>query len=57
MRDTCLFCGQTVARINYAMGPEWMHIDPAASFPTQHKGTAWRYCRAQIATPKEALDA
>ena len=44
--QTCRHCGDVIRRINYALGPEWMHVDPLASFPTTGKGSAWRACRA-----------
>lgn len=47
----CLNCGDVIRRINYALGPQWMHVDPAASFPTERKGSAWRHCRRQVAEP------
>lgn len=47
--DRCLNCNAPVRVINYAMGPLLMHIDPHASFPTERKGTAWRYCKRQVA--------
>lgn len=50
--ETCLTCGERIRRINYALGPEWMHVDPSASFPTAAKGTAWRYCRRTVAQPR-----
>jgi hypothetical protein len=50
--DRCLHCNEPIRLVNYALGSEWMHVDPSASFPTTHKGTAWRYCRALVATPK-----
>lgn len=50
----CRHCGDTIRKINFALGPEWMHVDPSASFPTTGKGTAWRTCRAQtVATPPD----
>lgn len=55
--DRCLHCNQQVRRINYALGPEWMHVEPGASFPTERKGTAWRYCRKSVATPRMELAA
>lgn len=51
--DRCLNCNQPIRLINYALGQQWMHVDPDASFPTERKGTAWRHCRDQIATPSE----
>lgn len=50
--DHCLNCGDTIRLINYALGPEWMHVDPYASFPTTGKNTAWRICKAKtVAEP------
>ena len=46
----CVHCGAQVRTINYAMGPEVMHVDRHASFPTTAKGTAWRYCKQKVAT-------
>lgn len=48
--NVCVHCGAAVRTINYAMGPEVMHVDRHASFPTQHQGTAWRYCRMTVAS-------
>lgn len=55
MRKSCANCGKPVELINYAMGPEWMHIAEGASFPTERKGTAWRYCRTTVAAPAEKV--
>lgn len=49
-RVRCVHCRAPITTIRYALGDEVMHFDPAASFPTEHKGTAWRYCRLQMAT-------
>ena len=53
----CVHCRAPITTINYALGPEVMHYDPAASWPTEHKGTAWRYCRLTTATPPASLSA
>lgn len=48
----CKHCGDPIRRINYALGPEWMHVVLDASFPTTGKGTAWKTCRATtVAAP------
>lgn len=48
----CRHCGAPVQRFNYALGPQWMHVNPNASFPSIGKGTAWRKCRAEtVADP------
>lgn len=49
--DRCLNCNAVIRKINYALGEKWMHVDPAASFPTERKGTAWRTCRLSVAEP------
>lgn len=49
----CIHCREPLAVINYSLGDMWMHVTPGASFPTERKGTAWRYCRLSVATPKE----
>lgn len=49
--DHCLNCNQPIRLIRYAMGAQWMHVDPAAAFPTERKGTAWRHCRGKVAEP------
>lgn len=49
--DRCLNCNHTIRLINYALGPEWMHIDPSASFPNPRTGTAWKHCRVAVAEP------
>lgn len=49
--ESCRYCGVRIAVINYALGPEWMHVTEGASFPTEHKGTAWRYCKITAALP------
>ncbi len=46
----CVNCGEPVQEFNYALGPMLMHVDPLAPFPTTAKGTAWLYCRQQVAT-------
>jgi hypothetical protein len=47
----CANCGAPIREFNFALGREWLHIEPAAGFPTTHKGTAWRHCRGKVATP------
>lgn len=47
--NTCKNCGAPVREINYVLGPLLMHVAPEASFPTEHKGTAWRHCRQSVA--------
>jgi hypothetical protein len=47
--ERCVHCGQQVKVINYALGPEAMHVDPHASWQSEQRGTAWRYCRLQRA--------
>lgn len=49
--DRCLNCNAVIRRINYSLGPKWMHINPDASFPTELKGTAWWHCHRTVATP------
>ena len=53
MSDVCAKCGAPIRKINYALGPQWMHVNPSAGFPTVHKGSAWRYCKTAVATPAE----
>lgn len=48
--DRCLNCNATVRVINYALGPQLMHVDPHAGFPSREKGTAWWHCKQQVAT-------
>lgn len=51
--DCCLNCNEPIRQFNYALGPEWMHFDPRASFPSTGKGTAWKTCRAAtVAEPR-----
>jgi hypothetical protein len=52
----CTNCGAPVQVTNYALGPKVEHYDPDSSFPTQHKGTAWRECRTRLVAtmPEEA---
>lgn len=47
----CKRCKHPIRIINYLLGPTWMHIDLRASFPTERKGTAWRYCKIHVAEP------
>lgn len=49
--DRCLNCNAVIRKINYAMGEQWMHVEPAAGFPSEHKGTAWRHCKTTVAGP------
>jgi len=53
----CLHCGEPIRLINYAMGPEWLHVNPDAGFPTTHKGSAWKHCKRQVATPAPSGEA
>lgn len=51
--DCCRHCGHPIRLVNYALGPEWVHVDLDASFPTHAKGTAWTVCRANtVAAPR-----
>lgn len=50
-RVICKNCGHPIEEINYALGAEWMHIEPHAAFPTTYKGTAWKFCKIQVAEP------
>lgn len=50
--ELCIHCGGNIRRMNYSLGPEWMHVDPYASFPSTLKSTAWSQCKAKtVATP------
>ncbi|HET7326977.1 MAG TPA: hypothetical protein VFJ14_06775 [Nocardioidaceae bacterium] len=56
MTEHCRHCHEPIQRITYALGAQWMHIQAGASFPTEHKGTAWRYCKRTVAAPEEATN-
>lgn len=43
--DPCAHCRAPVHITRYALGEEVEHFDPAASWPSRQKGTAWRECR------------
>lgn len=52
MMERCVNCSQPIQAINYVLGEQWMHVDhPYAAFPTERKGTAWRYCKLSVAQP------
>lgn len=51
--QVCVNCGAPVRVINYALGPEVMHVEPHASWQSERRGTAWRYCRLQVASLEE----
>ncbi len=53
MDKECKHCGKTIELINYALGAEWMHVVPQASFASVGKGTLWRHCKMSVAEPKE----
>lgn len=43
----CIFCGDRIVWVNYAMGPCWVHQPTGTSFNDDIS----RYCRATVATP------
>jgi hypothetical protein len=49
----CKHCKDVIVEVNFMLGKEWMHVNPNASFPTQQKGTMWRYCQIEIAEPED----
>ena len=49
MKKVCKNCGAEVRVINYALGPELLHVDPHASWQSKERGTAWKYCKLSIA--------
>lgn len=51
MDKICKNCHLPIRQINYLMGVEWMHINTDSGFPSTAKGTAWRYCKLQVAEP------
>ena len=55
--DRCLNCNATIRLVNYSLGKRWMHVDPDASFPTEQRGTAWRFCRATVGDSNHAHSA
>lgn len=52
----CKHCGGVIRLINYSMGKKWMHVNPSAGFPTEHKGTAWWHCHNTIAEPTVLIE-
>lgn len=48
----CQNCNGIIRVIRYVLGDEWMHVNPNAGFPSQHKGTAWRHCHNTVAEPR-----
>jgi hypothetical protein len=54
MDDRCVNCNAPIRKINYALSERWMHVQPAAGFPTEQKGTLWEHCKLAVATPATA---
>ena len=55
IRQTCTHCKNEIRQVNFALGEQWMHVDPNASFPTIQKGTMWEHCKVTVAEPEEVL--
>lgn len=57
MTDTCKHCGRPIRKVNYALGPEWMHGSGphGDQYPvsTLDYNAATRHCRTTIATPAD----
>lgn len=51
----CVHCGQRIERINFALGPEWMHWPtPYGNYRTREM---YRVCHATtVATPEGVTD-
>lgn len=46
----CLYCQQRIVRINYALGPRWMHQRKGGSF----QDDVHEFCRLSRATPRSS---
>lgn len=53
IRQRCKHCKDEIRKVNFALGEEWMHVEPNASFPTERKGTMWRHCKRSVAEPED----
>lgn len=53
MTKRCKHCRSEIREINFGFGPEWMHVKPKVSFPTERNGGAWLYCKGQVAEPED----
>lgn len=53
MDEECKNCEKLIRKIPFLGGEEWMHVNPHAGFPSTSKGTLWRYCKIQVAEPKD----
>jgi len=51
MEDYCKHCGHRIVRINFALGPRWVHQPYGASF---NNGT-FVYCQQTVAEPMEEI--
>ncbi|OZE04354.1 hypothetical protein CH249_25820 [Rhodococcus sp. 05-2255-3B1] len=55
--NTCKNCGRPISRVNYALGPEWMHGGGphGDKYPVggHDMFAAYRECRTTVAEPAE----
>lgn len=49
----CKHCRNYIRKINFVLGPTWMHVNRDTSFPTQMNGGMWEFCKIQVAEPEE----
>lgn len=47
----CRNCGYPICRINYALGPKWVHQHPSAAF----QDGVFEHCKTSVATPPEGV--
>ena len=57
MTDTCKHCGRPIRKVNYALGPKWMHGggphgDQYPVSTLDYNAATW-HCRTTIATPAD----
>ena len=48
----CAYCRQRIVRVNYSMGPEWVHQPEGAAFADGQ----YTFCRITVATPVDITE-
>lgn len=49
---TCVHCGGRIIKVNYALGPSWVHQPPGSAF----MDNTYISCRLTVATPPECTE-
>lgn len=55
MSETCRHCNRTIVRINYALGPRWMHTLPGGRYDMEPGAMHAPYERCHASTVAEPM--